>query len=321
MAYAFGSSAAVAMLFGCAASQPAVGALRAPQQTSAIAAHANGTSWVLPEAKSEDLLYADGGSTYAGDVLMYTFPRGKLVGMLSGLTEPAGMCTDRNGDVWITKFVSGGTVTEYAHGGTQPIATLDTAKTLTPQDCSIDAASGNLAVVGYGPEKPNVRGRILVYSGASGTPKTYKVSFGETSFCGYDNQGNLFIDGFGYNERPPFVAAALQTGASTFKQISFRSGQPSQYPTPVQWDGRYVAIGGPVNIVRYTIENGIAVEEGSTNLNDVFELADAWIEGGKIVATDAPNSPPIQIYRYPAGGDPIEGIDAYGFGVTVSAAK
>ncbi len=28
-----------------------------------------------------------------------------------------------------------------------------------------------------------------------------------------------------------------------------------------------------------------------------------------------------QIYKYPAGGDPINGIDTYGFGVTVSAAK
>ena len=144
------------------------------QQTSAVAARANNTSLVLPEAISQDFLYADGGSTYAGDVLMYTFPRGKLVGMLSGLTEPAGMCTDRNGNVWITNVVSGGTVTEYAHGGTQPIATLDTEKTLTPQNCSIDPASGNLAEVGYGPEKPHVRGRILGYAAASGSPKTYK---------------------------------------------------------------------------------------------------------------------------------------------------
>ena len=49
---------AAALFAGCGGSQPPIGALGAMPQSSAIAEHATrGESWMLPEAKSEDLLY------------------------------------------------------------------------------------------------------------------------------------------------------------------------------------------------------------------------------------------------------------------------
>jgi hypothetical protein len=71
------------MLAGCGGSQTPI----AMPQTNAIATHAQrGTSWMLPEAKSEDLLYASDVHNNVVDV--YSFPRGKYVGVLTGFGSP-----------------------------------------------------------------------------------------------------------------------------------------------------------------------------------------------------------------------------------------
>ncbi len=60
-----------ALLAGCGESQSPIGAPGGMPQTSAIATHAErGKSWMLPEAKSEDLLYI---STFNG-VTVYSYP-------------------------------------------------------------------------------------------------------------------------------------------------------------------------------------------------------------------------------------------------------
>ena len=75
--YVLGVCAAVAMLAGCGGSQPPIGTPGAMPQTSALATHADrGTSWMLPDAKSKDLLYV--GDIY--DVTVYSYPQGKLEG-------------------------------------------------------------------------------------------------------------------------------------------------------------------------------------------------------------------------------------------------
>src|ERR1700678_2232910 len=106
---------AVALLAGCGGSQPPIGALGAMLQTSASATHADGRSWMLPEAKSEDLMYI----TNAYTVTVYSYPKGKLVGTLRHFLRPLGECVDQTGNVFIAN--GAGQVFEYAHGGKKPI--------------------------------------------------------------------------------------------------------------------------------------------------------------------------------------------------------
>jgi hypothetical protein len=318
--YVLSISAAATLLTACGGSQPPIGAPGAIPQNRVAATHVDrGGSWMLPEAKSEDLFYISDGGVY-----VYTFPQARLVGILkTGLPGPAGMCPDRDGNVWITNFRSGGPVVEYAHGGTKPIATLYTPKALTPQDCSIDPTSGNLAVVGYGPDRP---GTILVYTEARGTPKVYKVSFAETSFCGYDNKGNLFIDGFGYSEEPPFVLAELPKGVKRAKKIFGFGWKGAPAPSPIQWDGTYITIVTDYTVNRYAIHRGVAVIKDRIHFEDTNRLVDAWIQSGKVVvdswSCSSCYSKTLHIYRYPAGGYPIRGRKGPpgSFGVTVSLA-
>ena len=131
---------AAAMLAGCGGSQPPIGAQGAMPQTSAIATHAErGKSWMLPEAKNEDLIYAVGG---CGGTCVLSYPKGKLVGELSGAYGDAD-CSDTKGNVFISEATE---VAEFAHGGKTPIATYNVAYA-PPFGCSVDPESGSLAVV------------------------------------------------------------------------------------------------------------------------------------------------------------------------------
>ncbi|MFY9664216.1 MAG: hypothetical protein WAL67_05400 [Candidatus Cybelea sp.] len=274
---AFGIGGAVVLLSGCGGSQSTIGAPGAIPQVPSNGRDSR-HSWMRPEAKNTDLLYVDSGES-SNDVEIYTFPKATHVGELTGLPWASGMCTDQVGNVWIVNYESGGPIVEYAHGGTEQIATLKTSETLTPQDCSVDPTTGNLAVVGFGHPRKDVKGRVLVYPRATGLPTTYRVSFATTRYCAYDNDGNLLVDGQGLNH-PFFAAAELQKGAQRFSNISFEgSAAPSYQPTPVQWDGTYFAIGIPPDgINRYAISNLIAEQKGSMT-TDQSEPYDFWIQG------------------------------------------
>src|SRR5580692_2579193 len=53
----------------------------------------HGKSWMSPSAKKSALLYvSDAGS---GDVYVYSYPKGKLTGTLTGFNFPEGECADK----------------------------------------------------------------------------------------------------------------------------------------------------------------------------------------------------------------------------------
>jgi hypothetical protein len=311
---------AIIALAGCGGSQlqsvtPNVIARDSAISTNSAHAH----SWMLAGAKSEDLLYlSDSTSVY-----VYSYPKAKRIGTLTGFQFPGGMCPDKVGNVWITNF-RGDTIVEYAHGGTTPIATLNVPG-LSGQSCAIDPTSGDLAVVGYPPQGSTGRAKVLVYAGAAGNPNIYRVDLSTSSFCGYDNNGNLFVTGYRYNESTKSGVVELQKGAKKFRQLSFGASGPffGDQPGPVQWDGRHLAIGLGSRIIRFTIHHFNAVEKGVTSFDNLHQLANAWIQGGKVVVVNIFGSgyPPVQIDKYPAGGSPIRTINAGGFGVTVSPAS
>ena len=139
-----GLCAALAVFAGCGGSQPPITAPGAMAQSRAVAQHAGGAghnaSWMLPEAKNEDLLYVTNYSV----VTVYTYPQGKLVGTLRGFNSASGACVDAAGDVFVANFKPFA-VYEYAHGGTKRIATY---KGVGAYSCALDPVSGDLAVTG-----------------------------------------------------------------------------------------------------------------------------------------------------------------------------
>jgi hypothetical protein len=282
--------------------QPPIGVPGAMAQTSALAARADrGTSWVLPEATSEDLIYATGGC--AGTCVL-SYPAGKLVGSLEtggDLDGSSAGCVDGNGDVFLPDNES---EVEYAHGGSKPIATL-TLPGSSAGACSIDSTTGNLAVIA------NFSGvGIAVFANAKGTPTIYGAGILPYG-CGYDNQGNLFVSG--QNNQLPALSE-LPEGASGFTllTISRKVGSAGQ----VQWDGKHIAYEGitegHILVSRLSISGSAATIVSTSHFKGIRRHAYfSWIYGDIIIIPYAtPGSQgeatAIGIWKYPRGGKPLD---------------
>ena len=296
----------ITALVGCGGSAPPVGALGPMPQTSAIATHADGgKSWMLPAAKREDLLYISDAAN--NTVTAYTYPRGRLVGTLGGFDFPYGQCVDKAGDVFITN-TNASDILEYPHGSSSPIATIGDAGE-HPAGCSVDPLNGDLAVNNTYTVS-NEPGSISLYTYGRrhgwSFPKIYRdSSFFYMYFCGYDNKGNLFVDGLtGYGGS--FVFAELPAGRNGFTNI--RLNQSIQSPGGVQWDGAHVAVGDQGNgegsvIYQFSVSGNKGKVVGSTPLNDSKDVAQFWIQGRKVVGPDygaetlGPGSTPLGARR------------------------
>jgi hypothetical protein len=205
--------------------------------------------------------------------------------------------------VWIPDGDQG-TITEYAHGGSEPISTLYDPG-VSPADCSIDATTGNLAVVGY-PDS------LAIYTGAKGAPHTYKIGLGSFLFCTYDGSGNLFVDGMRPGARPGhpyghFGLSELPKGTSRVRKISLRNSLEPYGGWQLQWDGTYLAIAEGWNnlIPRFTIRGNVAHYVDTVKLDQMGYVAWFWIHGSKIIGV-AFWQTEIQLYHYPAAGDPLK---------------
>jgi hypothetical protein len=313
-----GVCAAVSVLFGCGLERQTAGLGPLPANVEARPA-ASERSWMAPGSENEDLLYAAG----YGDskVYVFSYPDGKLVGTLTGVDGPWGVCASRTGDVWITNFVSRDIV-EYAHGGTEPIKKLSDASGY-PVACSVDPATGNLAVANvYAPH--NGRGAVLVFNVATGKAKAYTATgiyyyYG----VGYDEGGALFADGTGVHGS--FALFLLGKDGTAFATISLKV--KLHYPVDVQWLGSYLAVGATTNSSpgeSYILH--IKVANGSGKTLDVTKIpgdAGAFEVAGSTLI--APEGNEVLFFAYPAGGSPTKRIKVYGMqeplGVAISSAK
>jgi DNA-binding beta-propeller fold protein YncE len=314
-----GFCAAVAMLAGCGGSQTQIGAPGTIPQSGPAARHPDrGPSWMAPDAKGKDLLYVSDQGT--NDVYVYSYPKGKLTGTLTGFNVPDGECVDQTGDVFITNY-SASNIVEYAHGGTSPIATLSD-KGYHPSGCSVDPTTGNLAVTNF-ETTHSLRGDVAIYQGAKGSPKLHYTDprIYSMYFCGYDNAGNLFVDGT--TAGSAFAFAELPSGGRSFRNITLKQ-TISGGPGGVQWDGSHVAVlvQGTNVIYQFTINGKKGTEVGSTSLGGASYVIQFWKEGSDVIGPDFGNAD-VGIWKYPAGGAAtkiITGLDQPE-GATVSQAQ
>lgn len=314
---ALGICVAATVLAGCGTSQMPFAAPAAQGPGPAGSAPAARTrSWMAPGAKSADLLYVSDPKTK--DVYVYSYPQARLVGTLTGFGEPRSECADAAGDVFIADVVAYDVV-EFQHGGTKPIAALSIPG--RPEGCSVDPVRGNLAVSG------GVNGIVLSTFRYSShhqwrAQRTYTdSSLRAASFCGYDDSGNLFIDGLDHSGA--FVLAELPRGGTSFATIALNAhiNRPGQ----VQWDGGDVAVGdagaAPSVIDRFSISGSSGTKAGSTKLSGSDDVAQFWIAGTRVIGPDFEKDD-VGFWSYPAGGSPTKTIaGVYGYGAAVSVAK
>jgi hypothetical protein len=292
---------ALAVFAGCASQVAPTGG--APQL---LAPATHGKSWMLPEAKAEDLLYV---SNSGGTVYVYSYPTLTPVGQLDGMGNVAteGLCVDKQGDVFVPAWTGSpttGYIYEFSHGGTEPIETL-TDGTSENSSCSVDHTTGNLAVA-------NFQG-VEIFQNAQGTPTAYSVPNIEPEWAAYDDSGNLFADGRSTSGQP---LAELPKGGSSFETISLNKSISIE---SLQWYKGYLAAAsgngnnfGPLDIYQMSISGGSGTILGTTTLKVKRKIGydgngQYLIQGGRIFgAGEEHNS--LQIWRYPAGGNAVKTV-------------
>jgi hypothetical protein len=312
---ALSAGVAAALLAGCGMPVP-----REVAQSSGISSPtARGTSWMLPQAKSSDLLYVSnqGNNT----VTVYGYQSRKLVGTLNGFSSPAGLCTDAAGDVWVTNQGKHDVI-EYAHNGTKPIKTLKDGRE-QPLGCSIDKTTGNLAVLNADD--------VVAYPDASGSPTLYKGGgvYGDYAL-GYGAHGDLLVDGGSYDSSNLIAFAQLPLGMTHLRQVVLSKKLQWAPPTFVQWDGQFWAVGAS-HLDWFKIAGKTGRLEGHTVLSPSSSIAQffiAAVDGGSgrgnqvVVTEDDPYK--VEFFQYPAGGEPfasiIDGL-SNPYGIAVSEAS
>ncbi len=271
---------------------------------------------MLAEEKSTALLYVSnpGNNT----VTVYSYQSRKLVGTISGFSNPGGLCSDTSGNVWVTNQGEYDLV-EYAHGGTQPIKTLDDGSE-QPLTCSVDKTTGDLAVLDADD--------VAVFADASGSPTRYSGGgvYGDYAL-GYGAHGDLLVDGGSYDTGNLVAFAQLPRGTTHLRQVVLSKTLQWTPPTFVQWDGQFWIV-GVKTLDWFKIIGNKGRFEGDTQLSPASSIAQfciasvggSGVRGNQLVATeDDPYK--VEFFDYPAGGrafaSTVDGLSDP-FGITVS---
>lgn len=285
------------------------------------ARHDHRASWMAPNATGRDLLYiSDAG---ANVVNIYSYPSGGSLGKLTGFTDPTGLCTDTDRDVWVVDTTLSA-LYEYPHGSKTRKASLKANGTFNLLGCSVDPTTGNLAVAEIG--TPTALGGVWIFTNAKGTPKKYKTSaMNFAYFCGYDNAGNLFVDGLDGSGN--FVLVELPSGSGTLETITLN--QSVGFPGGVEWDGKHVAIGDRAYqnkhesaIYRFSMSGRTGTIKGTTKLTGSCDVVQFGISSTRVVAPDACYNV-VRFYAYPGGGAPTKQLTGFQYpvGAVVSHKK
>jgi hypothetical protein len=194
-----------------------------------------------------------------------------------GYHEPVGIAVDGGGKIYVLSSVHNGTrgmVTTYKPDGSRATPVFRTG-----------ADSSNIAI-----DRNGKRG--------SGTVMTTPLN--EEYFDGYDNEGNLFADGFADS----FALIELPKGSSTFQTIT--TSNTVEFPGSVQWDGKYVTVTDQEAnaMYQYTISGTKATLRGTVSLKGSADCAQTWIATGVVFCADA-GLYGAEVFKYPAGGSPI----------------
>jgi hypothetical protein len=289
---ALGFYAAIALLAGCGGGSQLGSNQIQPNESQTrmnralidrgAATHAApGRSWMASKLTKKDLLYVS--NFYSSDTLVFTYPGGKLVGTLTGVGPVE--CASPSSGAWWTS--GNDEMLEYAHGGKTPIKTLSGASGA----CAVDPTTGDLAVIN-GDE-------IVIFPGGSGSGTPYCTGMGPAYFDGYDDRGDLFIDGLTSAYKVGLVE--LPKGGSTCETITL--SQSIEFPGAIQWYEKYLAVGDQEAgaIYHFAIHGTNAKEIGSTELGGSSDVVQFSIQKPYVVGADAGNED-VELWDYPAGG-------------------
>jgi hypothetical protein len=180
------------------------------------------------------------------------------------------LCSDAHGDVFIANM-GAGTVEEFAHGGTNPINTYSPGG--APIGCAVNPVNGDLAVSNFSAVS------VSIYApGHPNNPTVYAAPTGFTAmyYLGYDNAGNLYMDGVA---SAAFAWAELPLGSASISALLY-SGPPIATPGGVQWKN------APVRVLI-----------GDQTTNKIYKIKLNGTLGGTLILGSCPGSTIVQFVK------------------------
>ncbi len=275
-------------------------------------------SWIDPSARTHALLYVSDAEPGAGTVYVFTYPRLKLAGVLTGFGQPLGECADAAGDVWIADY-SNEQIVEYAHGASSPTSTLDDANR-RPYSCAVDPKSGDLAVADiFGPS--DGPGGLSIYKVAKGRAHFYSGrSVYKAYFDAYDGNGNVYVDGLSQLYYGKFAIARFDGKRFTPIALNHAIADP----------GGLAVLGSQLNVgdqayganvvYQFAVNGSKGTLVGTTPLTGATDIRQYAISGNSLVAGNgAYQSASGMVFDYPAGGSPKKTFGADTFKVPFGA--
>lgn len=260
------------------------------------------------DAGGNDLLYITSYGT--STVNVYDWPSLKPVQTLKGFTHEDGLCVDGNGNVFVAN-TNANDILEYAHGGSKPIATLADLPNYYPNSCAVDPVSGDLAVTNLAYGSASKTANMVIFKHAAGRPKPYVVSTIYAYYtCGYDDRGNLVVDGLNLQNVPGF--AILRHGSTHLEALTL--DQSLRSAGGVQWEGKHWAIGDAyTKIYQFDISGTQGTKVGETTLDATGTIPEFFISGDRVIAPEHISQHDhagrrAEIFKYPAGGAAIGSI-------------
>lgn len=281
-------------------------------------------SWMEPAAGKEDLLYV---SDARGSVDVFSYPAGKPVGVLRGFRNPAGLCSDPKGDVFVVD-TDGLQILKYRHGGTKPVKTL-LMFGYYPIGCAVDPKTGDVAVANYTSQSQGP-GSLSIFKAGEAIPSSYTdTAINAFFFCSYDDRSNVIVDGVDKGTKHTEFAE-LANGSSTLSAVSV--DKTIAFPGGVQWDGTYLAVQDTLSRVlhRFKMSGSSGKSAGTVRFDGDKStlLHEFWISGKTIVmpyGSVGRRVGKVGFWKYPDGGALQSSLTvkraAELVGVTVSLAR
>lgn len=300
--FCFLAAGMLSWLPGCAGST-AIGEARAADNRASMQSQMKGT----------DLLYVATGD----NVYVLTYPKGRVVGSLG--VSGNDLCADARGDVFVP---SGYVILEYAHGSAYPSQTLNGD---IPLGCAVDPRTGDLAVT----QEASGAGEVAIFPNAQ-QPSTWYRDPDITTFglCGYDDRGNLFVDGAG--------------SGNNLAELPHRSGTFRNYPLgskfaafgDIAWDGKHITLSNPTTGFLYRLRfarrslkavGATRIRGWQNSYSGHWPYVQTLLQDGTFVAQSS-EAATLGVWRYPAGGragavlGPFAGGSVNVYGVALSRA-
>jgi hypothetical protein len=205
-----------------------------------------------------------------------------------------------------------------------PIRTLPDGD--IPLGCSVDPTTGNLAVTNEG----SGAGEVAIFPNAKEPAQWYRdPEIGTYGLCGYDDQGNLFLDGTGSAN----VFAELPEGSGTF--ANFTLNRKFDAFGSVQWDGKYITLSNPSagEVYRLKLSQSSLKVASTTHIHGWqnaysghWPYVQTWLQGKTFIGQSS-TLLEVGLWPYPAGGTPRKIIGPFKsgntniYGIAISVAK